>query len=501
MCEGEVGYGIGKRMSRYPRSGSSVRLVLIVCVLLGTIAGPVAGAPSITVDDPTIRGETNINTSSADTYVAGWKPHTITADVSGDPGEYRVCLTMGSSGDGQEIECTPTTVSNTSQTVRFEQSEWPDNATGSQTVSVAVYNNSSSEDALNTSSTELTVLSQNGDDDDDSVTNKKEVDEGTDPTREDTDSDDLTDREELYAVGSDPTTADTDGDGLSDGVEVNNHETDPTTNDSDGDGLTDPEELNKFDTDPNSIDTDGDSLNDYEEEHEHGTDPNEKDSDDDGLNDDRELSLGTDPLDADTDNDGLEDGAEVQHKTNPTDEDTDADGLKDGAEVHKHGTNPSDPDTDDDGVDDATEVERGTNPVDQKFFLLAPMKNPLETAATGIGAGLLVVVGWYWWRRRKADQQATSAVKSNQGPIPETDPEASEPLTDEDHIQQLLTEHGGRMHQSDIVTETGWSKSKVSRLLSRMEDDEQITKISVGRENLITRPGDEPKHAGSALED
>lgn len=510
MCEGDVGYGIGNRMSRNPRSGPSVRLVLIVCVLLAsTIAGSVAGAPSIAVDDPAIRGDTIVETSSDDTHVAGWEPHTVTAAVTGDPGDYQVCLTMGSGVDDREIECTTITITDPSQTetVRFEQSAWPDNTTGSQAVSIGVYNNSSSDEPLNTSSNQLTVLAQNGDLDGDSVTNKKEIDEGTDPTLEDTDRDDLNDREELYAVGSDPTQSDTDGDGLSDGVEVNKHETDPTTNDSDGDGLSDPDELNKHGTDPNSIDTDGDSLNDYEEVNNHETDPNSQDSDDDGIDDDEELSLGTDPLDPDTDNDGLEDGGEIhEHETNPQDPDTDGDGLQDGVEVHEHGTDPLKPDTDGDGVDDATEVERGTNPVDQKFFLFAPMKNPYKTAATAVGVGLVAGIGWWYWRRRE-DGEPSPATESTTPPTAPDGHAGSQetaemgPLTDEDHIQELLGEHGGRMHQSQIVAETGWSKSKVSRLLSRMEDDGQITKISVGRENLITRPGDEPKHAGSAFED
>lgn len=470
---------------------------------MSTIAGSVSGAPSITVDDPTIRGGTLVETSSDDTYVAGWKPHTVTTTVTGDPGNYTVCLTMGSGVDDHEIECTPVTISDSSQTVRFEQSEWPDNMTGSQTVSITVANSSSS-DPLDTSSTQLTVLTQSGDADDDGVTNNKEVEEETDPARKDTDGDGLSDREELYAVGSSPTQPDTDGDGLSDGVEVSNHETDPTTNDSDGDGLTDPEELNKHDTDPNSIDTDGDSLNDHEEVNEHETDPNSKDTDGDGLEDDEELTLGTDPLDDDTDNDGLEDGAEVP-ETSPLDPDTDDDGLEDGAEVHEHGTDPTKPDTDGDGVDDATEIERGTNPVDQKFFLLAPMKNPYKTAATVVGVALLAGIGWWYWRRREDESslpvQSTPPTTQDGHAKSEDNDARSGPITDEDRIQQLLGKHGGRMHQSEIVTETEWSKSKVSRLLSRMEDDGQITKISVGRENLITRPGDEPKHAGSAFKD
>jgi hypothetical protein len=60
------------------------------------------------------------------------------------------------------------------------------------------------------------------------------------------------------------------------------------------------------------------------------------------------------------------------------------------------------------------------------------------------------------------------------------------------HIEQLLEKHGGQLHQRHIVTETGWSKAKVSLLLSDMEADEQLTKIRLGRENLVVLPGHEP---------
>ena len=56
------------------------------------------------------------------------------------------------------------------------------------------------------------------DTDGDTVTDLKEVQIGTDPTRADTDSDGLNDREELR-FGSNPLTNDTDGDGLTDDLE------------------------------------------------------------------------------------------------------------------------------------------------------------------------------------------------------------------------------------------------------------------------------------------
>lgn len=58
-------------------------------------------------------------------------------------------------------------------------------------------------------------------------------------------------------------------------------------------------------------------------------------------------------------------------------------------------------------------------------------------------------------------------------------------LTDEERIVRLLASNDGRMKQSQIVDRTDWSKAKVSRLLSSMEDGEEITKLTVGRENII----------------
>jgi len=90
----------------------------------------------------------------------------------------------------------------------------------------------------------------------------------------------------------------------------------------------------------------------------------------------------------------------------------------------------------------------------------------------------------------------------NGGTTP-TEPSVSdeELLTDEARVKKLLDENGGRMKQVNIVEETGWSKSKVSMLLSEMEDDGEISKLRVGRENIISLEGHEPDAAGSPLEE
>ena len=64
--------------------------------------------------------------------------------------------------------------------------------------------------------------------------------------------------------------------------------------------------------------------------------------------------------------------------------------------------------------------------------------------------------------------------------------------SDEAQVIQLLEANGGRMKQVAIVDATEWSKSKVSMLLSEMEADGTITKLRVGRENIVSLDGYEP---------
>jgi uncharacterized membrane protein len=74
------------------------------------------------------------------------------------------------------------------------------------------------------------------------------------------------------------------------------------------------------------------------------------------------------------------------------------------------------------------------------------------------------------------------------------------PLTDTERVLELLDRNDGRLWQRDIHERTEWSKSKVSRLLSRMEEADQIRKIAIGRENIIALPGDEPELARSGID-
>lgn len=80
----------------------------------------------------------------------------------------------------------------------------------------------------------------------------------------------------------------------------------------------------------------------------------------------------------------------------------------------------------------------------------------------------------------------------------DTEPRQEQFLTDRERVQRLVQENGGRMKQSEIVQSVDWSKAKVSRLLADLEEEERITKLRLGRENLICLPGHEPTASQSA---
>lgn len=61
--------------------------------------------------------------------------------------------------------------------------------------------------------------------------------------------------------------------------------------------------------------------------------------------------------------------------------------------------------------------------------------------------------------------------------------------SDEQFVVDFLRENDGRVHQSAIVEASNWSKSKVSRLLSRMAREGYVEKVSVGRENVVVLGG------------
>uniref|UniRef100_A0A7D5KFX0 Helix-turn-helix domain-containing protein n=2 Tax=Natrinema halophilum TaxID=1699371 RepID=A0A7D5KFX0_9EURY len=101
-----------------------------------------------------------------------------------------------------------------------------------------------------------------------------------------------------------------------------------------------------------------------------------------------------------------------------------------------------------------------------------------------IGIIALALLGGILVIRNRYDQPTALATETEQNP--------DEFVTDRERVRQLLRENDGRMKQSAIVESVDWSKAKVSRLLADLEEDDQVTKLRLGRENLVCLPGEEP---------
>ncbi|PSQ24274.1 hypothetical protein BRD04_01630 [Halobacteriales archaeon QS_9_67_17] len=84
---------------------------------------------------------------------------------------------------------------------------------------------------------------------------------------------------------------------------------------------------------------------------------------------------------------------------------------------------------------------------------------------------------------------AAASATTDTGPV--TGPSDPELLSDEERIERLLERNGGRMKQTNIVDETGWSNAKVSQLLSDMAETDRVDKLRIGRENLISLPDED----------
>ena len=76
---------------------------------------------------------------------------------------------------------------------------------------------------------------------------------------------------------------------------------------------------------------------------------------------------------------------------------------------------------------------------------------------------------------------------------------AEKPERDDDveFVLDLLDRHGGQLPQQKIVQHSPWGKSKVSVVLSAMEDEGLIVKVQVGLQNLIWTAEEAPEFGGT----
>jgi uncharacterized membrane protein len=174
-------------------------------------------------------------------------------------------------------------------------------------------------------------------------------------------------------------------------------------------------------------------------------------------------------------------------------------------------------------VPPSTDTGGGGGTADDGTTTTPAPTTPEPTAGSGglwiVGLVGLVAVGgaaaWYLRRRETVDETVGDSVSTAESTASAADTAGTagtsgttgaavsdeELLTDEDRVVSMLEDNGGRMKQVNIVDETGWSKSKVSMLLSEMEEEGTISKLRVGRENVISLAGHEPDATRSPFDD
>lgn len=64
----------------------------------------------------------------------------------------------------------------------------------------------------------------------------------------------------------------------------------------------------------------------------------------------------------------------------------------------------------------------------------------------------------------------------------------------EQRVIDLLDRHAGVRRQQEIQESTNWSAAKTSRILSGMEEEGTIVRVSLGRQKVVCLPGSEPRH-------
>lgn len=113
---------------------------------------------------------------------------------------------------------------------------------------------------------------------------------------------------------------------------------------------------------------------------------------------------------------------------------------------------------------------------------------------------VIAAAGLFLWTRWATESPYDDADASRTVAV-DTGGSGMEDVDDRALIRRVLRDHGGRTRQSTVVEETGWSKAKVSSVLAEMADDGAVSKIRVGRENIVCLPGHEPDAVGSPLEE
>ena len=124
----------------------------------------------------------------------------------------------------------------------------------------------------------------------------------------------------------------------------------------------------------------------------------------------------------------------------------------------------------------------------------------LQWITAGVLGLLAVGIGWRLYTyllalRHKTDASPESSIDTTRSSKNRSRAE------NQARLCILLLNNGGRMRQKQIIDATGWSKTKVSTLLTDMEANNQLSKIRLGKENVVVLAGYESNIMSSSTKD
>ena len=74
-------------------------------------------------------------------------------------------------------------------------------------------------------------------------------------------------------------------------------------------------------------------------------------------------------------------------------------------------------------------------------------------------------------------------------------------LHPDEFVSRLLEDQGGTLRQKEFTEFTDLSSSTISRLLQEMEDDGEVVRVQVGRENIVYLPEHAPSDDVDSTDD
>lgn len=106
---------------------------------------------------------------------------------------------------------------------------------------------------------------------------------------------------------------------------------------------------------------------------------------------------------------------------------------------------------------------------------------------------LLLAGGGYYYKKKndkgqsikKSGIRVEEAGASSDPPVSSKREISKVFESEEDVVASIVREHGGAMMQSELVKKTGFSKSKISALLNKMDKAGRVQRIKKGRENMV----------------